>query len=88
MAYKVEYKKQAASFLKKQPAKQRKLVVDAIEELAEDPDSKKHDVKSMVKISAYRLRVGKYRVIYEKHKDRLVIIVFRIRTRGNVYKGS
>jgi mRNA interferase RelE/StbE len=34
----------------------------------------------------WRLRVGDYRVIYEIHDDRLLVLVIRIGHRGNVYR--
>ena len=34
----------------------------------------------------YRLRVGKYRILIQVVKERKIILVIRIRTRGDVYK--
>jgi mRNA interferase RelE/StbE len=36
--------------------------------------------------SAWRIRVGDYRVIYEIHDDRLVVLVVTIRHRREVYR--
>lgn len=35
----------------------------------------------------YRLRVGDYRILYEMHDARLVLIVIRIGHRREVYRG-
>jgi mRNA interferase RelE/StbE len=39
----------------------------------------------LVNRSQYRLRVGRYRVIYEIHNDQLLIIVIKVGHRNNVY---
>jgi mRNA interferase RelE/StbE len=36
--------------------------------------------------NAYRLRRGDYRVVYELHDDRLVVLVIRIGHRREVYR--
>lgn len=35
----------------------------------------------------WRIRVGDYRVLYEVHDDRLLVLVIRIGHRGQVYRG-
>ena len=37
--------------------------------------------------TAYRIRVGDYRVIYEVLDDKLLVEVFRIRNRRDAYRG-
>jgi len=34
----------------------------------------------------WRVRVGDYRIIYEIHDDRLVVLVIRVGHRGDVYR--
>jgi len=34
---------------------------------------------------AYRLRVGNWRVIYERHDDRLVMLILEVGPRGGIY---
>jgi mRNA-degrading endonuclease RelE of RelBE toxin-antitoxin system len=60
--------------------------MQAIDLLAEDPDAGEYDVKRLSNRDAYRLRVGKHRVIFEKHGHRLLIVVLAIRSRGDIYK--
>jgi mRNA interferase RelE/StbE len=36
---------------------------------------------------AYRLRHGDYRILYEVHDDRLLVLVIRIGHRREVYRG-
>jgi mRNA interferase RelE/StbE len=36
--------------------------------------------------NGYRLRVGGYRIVYEVHDDRLVVMVIRVGDRREVYR--
>jgi mRNA interferase RelE/StbE len=85
--YQVEYKRQPVTYLKRLPRDLRDRIIGAIASLAEDPDAPGLDVKKLTGREGFRLRVGGYRVIFERHEDRLVIIVVTIRARGDVYKG-
>ncbi|HUT54495.1 MAG TPA: type II toxin-antitoxin system RelE/ParE family toxin [bacterium] len=69
------------------PRDLRERIIGAIERLAEDPDAPGLDVKKLADREGSRLRVGKHRVIFERHEGRLIILVVVIRGRGDVYKG-
>jgi len=86
VSYSVEYRKDAFSYLRRLSPKWRDRIVEAIETLAEDPDASELDVKKLTGRPAHRLRVGKYRVIFERHEEKLLIVVILIRGRGDVYK--
>ncbi len=73
-----EYSKQAEKFLKKQDAGTRDRIRNAISNLPAG------DVKKLQGISGYRLRVGSYRVIFDKNGH--VLYIARIDNRGQVYK--
>lgn len=73
----IRYSKQAEKFLKKQDAVTRKRIRDAIQNLPSG------DVKKLQGKNGYRLRVGDYRVIFDK--DGNVIYVERVHNRGQVY---
>lgn len=62
--------------------KTRAVIVEAIEGLPEKGDIRKLKGRSVKNI--YRLRVGRYRVIYIWEKDEIKIL--DIDTRGDVYK--
>ena len=44
------------------------------------------DIKAMQGTSAYRLRVGRYRVIYKLVNGQFTVLVLRVGPRGDVYK--
>jgi len=43
-------------------------------------------VKKLVGYPGYRLRVGKYRIILDLEKEKLLILVLKIGRRRNIYK--
>jgi mRNA interferase RelE/StbE len=86
VGYKVEYRREPARYLERMSPKDRTRMLEAIEELAENPDSRTLDVKKLRNRPGYRLRVGKYRVLYERFEDRLLILVVALRPRGEAYK--
>ena len=74
----IAYSKQAIKFLKKQDVPTRKRIITAIENLPYG------DVVKLQNRSGYRLRVGDYRVIFDK--DGNVVLVEKIDNRGQIYK--
>ncbi len=74
----IHYSKQAAKFLKKQDAATRERIKKAINNLPSG------DVKKLQGSDYYRLRVGAYRIIFDK--DGIIIFIVKIDNRGQVYK--
>lgn len=74
----IQYSKQAIKFLKKQDITTRKRIVNAINSLPSG------DVKKLKGESGYRLRIGDYRVIFDKLGN--VLYIEKIDNRGQVYK--
>lgn len=84
-AYKVFFKSSADRQLLRLPnAVQRRIVV-AVERLANNPGGS-GAVKLAGQEELWRIRVGTYRVIYEIHDDRLVILVLRVAHRKDAYR--
>ena len=80
-SYNIKFTKKAEKFIKKQDKDTQKRIIRAIIELPEG-DVKK--LKGMNEV--YRLRVGDFRVIFEKNDNELIIVVIDIGNRGQIYK--
>lgn len=74
----INYSKQAIKFLSKQDKSTRIRIFEAINKLPQG------DVKKLHGQEGYRLRVGDYRVIFDKNGN--VLYIEKIDSRGQVYK--
>jgi mRNA interferase RelE/StbE len=84
VSYRVEFRAAAARQVKKLPKPARDRVLDAIEDLGEDP--RPHGAKKLVgERTAWRIRVGDYRVIYDVLDAELIVTVVRAAHRREVY---
>lgn len=84
MTYEIEFSAKASKELQKLPHQARKQVAQAINKLAANP--RKGSVRPMVGVSSWRLRSGDYRVVYDIHDHRLLVLVIKIGHRRDVYK--
>ena len=83
--YRVFFKPSADRQLRKLlDALQRRIVAE-VEMLVRNPRP-----KGVVKMAGcdnlWRIRIGDYRVVYEIHDDRLIVLVLRIAHRKDVYR--
>ncbi len=85
LIFTVEYTRDALKSLRAMPRNLSAGMVGKIEQLATDPFGASN-VKKLTGREGYRLRVGDWRVIYEVHGDRLVILVLAVAPRGGAYK--
>lgn len=74
----INYSKQAIKFLKKQDKPTKQRIVNAINTLPEG------DVKRLQGQSGYRLRVGDFRIIFDRTGN--ILFIEKIDNRGQVYK--
>ena len=74
----IQYSKQAIKFLKKQDKPTVVRIINAINALPAG------DVKKLQGQSGYRLRVGDFRIIFDKNGD--ILYIEKINNRGQVYK--
>ena len=84
--YKLAYAKQAVRALRKMPSNTASLIREKLTLLAENPFGAHSNAKKLQGRSAYRLRVGDWRVIYEINNEELHIFVIKIAPRGEVYR--
>lgn len=79
--YRLIITKKAEKFIKKQDKDTQKRIIKAILELP------KGDIKKLKGIDEiYRLRIGDFRVLFEKNDEELVIIIVDVGNRGEIYK--
>ena len=85
MKYSVEFRPAVLKSLKRLPKKDLRRIRKRIDDLAENlPDTATSKMKG--NNSFHKIRSGDYRIIYEIHDDRLVILVVKIGHRKDVYK--
>ena len=63
----------------------RRCIVDALEELRSEPRPA-GCLKMAGDENAWRIRVGDYRIVYEIHDGRLLVLVVRVGHRKDVYR--
>ncbi len=86
--YSVVYEKNAIKDLLGVEKPFRLLIKEKIEILAKDPEKLKNRIKALKGKEykgLYRLRVGDYRVVYQRKDDVLLILIVRIGHRKEVY---
>ena len=84
MTYTIEILSSAQKRLAKIEAQDRGRIIDAIRELADDPHPA--GSRKLSGRSAWRIRIGQYRVIYEVHDKQLLILVVALGHRREVYR--
>jgi mRNA interferase RelE/StbE len=85
--FKVEYTKESVRQLKKFPPNTQKKIVKKIEFLSQSENI--HENTNVRRLTGdlkefYRLRVGDFRIIF-KIRDGVLIIIFTILPRGQIY---
>ncbi len=85
MTYEIFITPYARRQLKKLPMDIGRDIRHALDFLAKDPFASKNDVKKLQWRDGYRLRVGKYRVIYELENNKLIIHVLEVAHRKDIY---
>jgi mRNA interferase RelE/StbE len=85
MSYQIEITTRAAKQLKKLPEDIKISIEEKIQELSNNPRPN-GVVKLEGEEDTYRVRVGKYRILYEIKDDLLIVKVVKISHRRDVYR--
>lgn len=84
MKYKIYITRYAKKQILKLDIKAIPVIKSAIASLAENP--RPHGSKKLKGESAYRIRKGDYRIIYEINDDMILITVVSVGHRKNIYR--
>ena len=88
MKYEIIFEKQVKKFIEKQDKNLKQRFKQAFLKLVENPypSNKTLDIKKLKGSEEYRLRIGKYRFIYQVKENVLVIVMEKADSRGDIYK--
>ena len=86
MSYDVIFTDTALKNLSRYPSKDQQAILKNIKQLAENPVTKSN-VKKLVDFDvSYRLRVGSYRVLFDREDSLKIIDVIDVLPRNKVYQ--
>ena len=83
-AYKILFKKSVQKDLNPIPKKDLKKILDRIKALSENPRSPA--CEKLTGEQRYRLRQGRYRILYSIQNDELTVWVVKVAHRKDVYR--
>lgn len=86
MSYTVKIKRQAKRKLKSLGKNDRLRITNAIVSLGKNPDDATLDVKQLSGSHLWRLRIGGWRIIYDRQDTVKIIQIEKIKPRGDAYK--
>lgn len=69
-----------------EPRSERFRIAEKLEQLGRNPDDSSLDIKKLEGEPYFRLRVGNWRIIFERHDVVKIIAVEKIKPRGDAYK--
>ena len=84
MNYAIEILRSAEKQLAAIDRQDQPRIIDSIRALAEEP--RPSGCKKLTGRSAWRIRIGVYRVIYEIHDSRLLVLVVVVGHRREIYR--
>ncbi len=86
MAYSIEFRPAVLKSMKRYPKRDLVKIKKKIEELGRNlPEPNTTKMKG--DNSFHKIRTGDYRIIFEIHDDRLIILIVKVGHRKDVYKG-
>ena len=84
--YTLLIRSQAKKKLQSLPRSDRFRIAEKLEQLGHNPDDSSLDIKKLEGEPYFRLRVGNWRIIFERHDVVRIIAVEKIKPRGDAYK--
>lgn len=82
--WQIEYTNIAQKFIKLLDSKDKERIMKSVESLQNNPDLGKQLVGPLKGLRS--LRVGRYRIIYKKEINELIILIVAIGHRKNIYR--
>lgn len=86
MLYTLLIHKDADKALRRMDRPMRHRIVEKIQMLGDNPDDPALDIKPLRGEDRFRMRVGDWRVIFDRQDAVRVIAIEKIKSRGDVYK--
>ena len=86
VSYILLIKKQAKKALQSVPQPDRTRITEKIVLLGENPDNASLDIKKLQGEAYFRLRVGQWRIIFDRDDEVKIISIEKIKPRGDAYK--
>ena len=86
MSYTLLIKKQAKKMLQSLARSDRNRISEKVVMLAKDPDNPNLDVKRLQGLPYFRLRVGQWRIIFDRDDEVKILAIEKVKPRGGVYK--
>ena len=83
-SYELVFKKSVAKDLRAIPNVDVRRILQSVRELSENP--RPHGCEKLSGQERYRVRQGRYRIIYEIEDERVRVIVVKIAHRRDVYR--
>lgn len=84
--YSLLIRSQAKKKLQGLPRSERVRIAEKLEQLGRNPDDNWLDIKKLEGEPYFRLRVGNWRIIFERHDVVRIIAIEKIKPRGDAYK--
>ena len=86
MSYTLLIHKDADKALRRMDRPTRQRIAEKIQVLGDNPDDSALDIKPLTGMDRFRLRVGDWRIIFDRQDAIKVIAIEKIKPRGEAYK--
>jgi len=84
--YTIVYNNQASKTFQRLPRNIQTRIRKKLDQLAVNPYADNPNVAKLKNRMGFRLRIGSWRVIYDIREEKLIILVLKIGSRGDVYR--